>query len=381
MNRLNRTKPDEFIKFHQLLMSNAPVGYTPWYFPVIRNNKAPDGIAISKRVSKEHQGRSGNWKADWALLTFNEAVDRLNKGDNVGIAARENDPLVIIDIDSWKYTSQAPETLTNMSRKRCAIHCFCFAKDNSVKINIPTDDGEIRASEQYVVAPGSFCTTSEIDIDKEEITDEHKHIIKKDWLLGTYTVFSSTQPKYISFEDFPQFFKDKYNEVKEIEAKNILTKPTAPILSTGKHSALFDLQIEQLVSCNRNSRVPHPLHASDTGMNFSVTNGLAHCWRHNVSLNALQFLVVKSGYMSCEDAGTGHTKSGAGSSRIINNGEALYNAWMEAKECGYIPKDDPIPTKAMIYLAKKLQLIPDNYNKELLPTKVYNLVIKQMRDV
>ena len=91
-----RTKPEEFIKFHKCLMSNAPEGYTPWYFPVVKHNKAPDGLAVAMRSKKEIKEGKGNWKADWARLSYEEALERLKKGLNVGISARSYDPLIII---------------------------------------------------------------------------------------------------------------------------------------------------------------------------------------------------------------------------------------------------------------------------------------------
>jgi len=33
---------------------------------------------------------------------------------------------------------------------------------------------------------------------------------------------------------------------------------------------------------------------------------ICHCWRHLVSLNAVQYLCVSAGYMSCGDAGIPH---------------------------------------------------------------------------
>ncbi len=356
-----KTKPDEFILFHNLLMKNAPDNYKPWYFPIIKHNKAPD-VKCS-------------WKDEKARLSYEQALERLKNGLNVGLSARKDDSLIIIDIDNLEYKSQLPGGLIVKSRKRCGYHGFYWKSKDYKKRNIPTDDGEVRAVDQYVVCAGSYCKTNEKDIDSQNITDKLKKEIKEDSNLGVYTVYSKDADwnglRYIhSDDDLPQLFKDKLLEEKE--------KPTiksTSIKPKGKHSALFDLRMTDIISIAPTKREPHPLHDSDTGMNFSITGDLAHCWRHNVSLNAIQFLVVKSGYMSCLDAGTGHKDSNAGSSRMIGDDGAIFYAWLEAKKSNLISNDDPIPVKGLFYIAKKNKLI-DNSHKEKLPVSVYNEVLK-----
>jgi putative DNA primase/helicase len=366
-----KTIPEEFIKFHNLLMSNAPQGYIPWHFPVVANNKSPDHLAVLKRCKTKIETKY-SWKEKHARLSFEEAVERLKQGENVGISARKGDPLVIIDIDNPKFVDKMPDTLIVRSRKRVGFHGFCWA-DNFEKLNIPTADGEIRAVDQYVVACGSYCTTSENDINEEDIPEEEKKAILNDKYLGNYTLFKAKEPKLIKFTEIPDFFLERYNLVKEEEqTKPELKSNTIPLNS--KHSALFDLKITDIVSTLPNRREPHPLHSSDTGMNFSVNGDLAHCWRHCVSLNALQFMVVKSGYMSCEDAGTGHKGSGAGSSRVSGDDGAIFYAWLEAKKSSLIPLDDPVPLRAMLYIAKLKKLIPNNFD-DLLPIDIYDKVI------
>jgi len=370
-----KTKPLEFVKFHKLLMSNAPKGYIPWYFPVVKNNKAPDGYAVSIKAPMKHEGSRGNWKANWARLSYEEALNRLEQGLNVGISGREYDPLIIIDIDDLKYADQMPKTLIIKSRKRCGYHGFCWKHpdDKILPLNIPTDYGEIRSSDQYVVASGSYCETSEHDIDGEPISKELKKEIQSDPLLGNYTVDNNKNPILISYKELPSFFKEQYEKVKEQEKVKIKSESIKP---TGKHSALFDLEIRDIVSTVPGRREPHPLHTSDTGMNFSIDNNLAHCWRHHVSLNPIQFLCVKSGYMSCQDAGTGHIRGGAGSSRITGDNGAIFFAWLEAKKCGLISEDDPMPVKAMCFIAEQNRLIDSNNFKGLLHPVIYNKVLK-----
>jgi len=158
-----------------------------------------------------------------------------------------------------------------------------------------------------------------------------------------------------------------------------------PKETEGEQSALFDLEITDVVpSYSFDERNPHPLHASETGKNFSVSrNGLAHCWRHLVSLNAIQFLVVKSGYMNCEEAGTGHNNSqgrkDAGPSYIIGDDGAIFHAWLEAKNCGIIPKDDKIPIRGLRHIARKHDIYDADIG-EMLPRWGYNRTLEVLEE-
>lgn len=397
-----KTKPEEFEKFNKLLTEKAPDGYIPWYFPVTMNDKHPDGLTISNRAGKlcicggswiydkeskknicdKCKTAKGSWKSDYARLNYEEALERLKYGSNVGIAARENDKLIIIDIDSYDYLVNAPISLAVKSRKRFGLHIFCWWGDEIDKINIPTNFGEIRASEQYVVAAGSYVTTDKLNIDKEDIPEDIKNNIKNDIDLGVYTLDNPINPKMIVYNEIPAVFRQQNNIV--ISEENGEFDENKFILPK-KHSKLFDLKIIDVVEKPTKERFSHPLHVSETGSNFSISEhkNLATCWRHNVTLNPIQFLVVKSGYIDCLNAGTGTKNSGAGKSKIINNDGAIFYAWIQAKKDNIIPVDDPIPIKAMRYIAIKHNLIT---NKEYtdddwrLPVKIYNNVLEIVRN-
>jgi len=362
------------------------------------NNKDPDGIEVLRRAKEkcpkcnkkwvyskrwecpECKEGKGNWKSLWARLNLDEAIDRLKAGKNVGIAALSNDDLIICDIDDWNYVKYAPDTLISKSRKRLAIHCFMFKnkKDNILPINIPTEHGELRSADQYVVAPGSYCTTNKKDIDKEPVSEELKHEAKTDPDLGRYTVWKAKAPIYVTWQDIPEFYRKQKEKVDseekasiEIRKKQMLKNKTIP--SDGKKSALFNLEINDIVSCP-NHREPHPLHNSTTGKNFGICDGLAQCFRHGVSLNAIQFLVVKSGYMNCDEAGTGHKNSNAGSSKVTGDDGSIFHAWLQAKRDNLIPVDDPIPLRAMKYIAKENNLVINE--DAMLPKETYKEVIR-----
>ncbi len=143
----------EFEKFYYFLMKEAPKDYTGWFFPLEKRGKDPCAAAILKidRTSK------GSWHHESARLSEEQCIEHLKQGYNIGISARKGDPLIIIDIDSPEFLDQTPkDTLIVTSRKRAGVHAFCWDKDGTAKINLPTDGGEIRSDNEYVVACGSY---------------------------------------------------------------------------------------------------------------------------------------------------------------------------------------------------------------------------------
>lgn len=80
-----------------------------------------------------------------------------------------------------------------------------------------------------------------------------------------------------------------------------------------------------------------------------------------------------AGIASCERAGMPH--GGRSFGVDAQDGETVFKAWMYAKEHGMIPKDDPIPRKALVHYAisrgccKKEELTDD----DRLPTLGYTL--------
>jgi len=394
---------NQFKKFHKLLMANAPDDYTPFYIPVTKYQKVVDGRVIYSRapdksccgeewklinygngkhrtICKKCNRSRGSHLQEWARLSYEDCISLIKQNYNIGLSARDFDNLVIIDIDNWVYADTLPDTLISKSRKRCGLHGFYWNNGEKPIPNIPTEDsGEIRASNQYVVIAGSFVPTpsSELDIEigEKHITEEIKELIIKEQLLGFYTVEKENEVSNIDYDNLPCLFLEADNK-QIIKAKAPLK--TFEINGKGKKSALFDLRITDLVSIDFDEHKAHPLHSSDTGQNFSVSadnTEIAHCWRHNVSLNALQFLVVKSGYMDCCSAGTSH--KGGGSSVTGDNG-AIFHSWREAKLSGVIPSDDPIPTRAMVYIAVKHKLIEEKDIEDgwKLPVNVYNEVLR-----
>lgn len=326
---------NQFLEFYDLLMKNAPENYKPWFFPCEKNNKNPSPQAILNldRNSK------GSWHHESARLTKEKAIELIKQGYNIGISARENDPLIIIDIDNPKFSDKFPEdTLTTYSRKRAGGHLFYWDKNGTAKINLPTDDGEIRSNNQYVLSPGSYVPFN-LESKKEVESFEQLPLwAKQDRLRGYYTIRNKTNRlKKISFDEVPEFFKKAKEREIEEETKILQSEEQKQYKKEGKYSELFNLKVSDIIGkLPSKKRYSHPLHESDTNANFSLSEdgSIGHCWRHLVSLNPVQFLCVKNGYAKCQDAGTPH--KGRGISKIRGDKKALEVAYQEALDMGLI---------------------------------------------
>ena len=350
------TDPAEFWKFHKIITAGSD--YQPFYFPLEREGKEP---------------RAGvRWKNN--RKTFNEAYYLMKRGFNIGIAGTDKDPLCIVDIDDMEQVPSIKPTLQVTSRKRIGRHNYFFAVDGTAKMNIATKDaGEVRAIGWYVLVPGSYVPCSEEEINRMPESEKP--------YAGKYTLNNELPVSEITFEELPDVYKVRYSEMRKDEVsaaiRSINKKPFTGKNSTGKRSALWDLDITDVsgVRDTQGKRVPMPpeIHGSETGKNCSVSEGLLHCWRHNVCHNAFSYLCMLAGIASCERAGMPH--GGRSFGVDAQDGETVFKAWMYAKEHGMIPKDDPIPRKALFYYAisrgccKKEELI----DGDRLPTLGYTL--------
>jgi hypothetical protein len=393
------TSPNDFVLWYDALMQSAPEGYLPWLFPVKANGKDPDALAISKRATAQKspccnaewirtkrfqfykticgncgQGK-GSWKAPWARLWKPEAIQRLKQGDNIGIAARANDPLVIIDRDSLEAEAPKKQTLTNKSRKRNGFHYFFFTTDPRCKTLFATESlGEIRSSEAYVVCAGSYCEMNMEEIEK--LPEQEKP------MAGKYSCEIPLPPTTIIWEEMPKHFIDAFNKCEEIKKKEDSIKKDFIAKQRGKQSALYNIRMGDLV-VNHQPRFPHPIHGSkETGANFSLSDdgAVCTCWRHNRSLNAIHFLAVKSGKFNCDTVGKalrfkdGNSTKSTGCDYSITD-EMIFWAWHEAKQMGVIPIEDPVPSRGLNYLAKTHGVYSLKPNEKKLPYWAYNKIL------
>lgn len=368
-NMDNTVRLKEFEKFYKALMSTAPQGYVPWFFPIKAGNKDPDGYCIALRANPDTpQNERSSWKAQHARLTYEEAKAYIINGRNIGIAARKEDPLHIADSDS-EVNGFNLKGMMCVSRTRFGRHFFNWMQPE-LKRNIATDkDGEVRAVDQYVVASGSFVKVTEGDLKKKfeegSITKERIPELLSDEKIGLYT-YEGGVPDNISPLEIPEVFQKQLLKDVSSEAKQNTKELKKTLIDTNeskkKTTRLFDLKIND-VCPDSTGRTSHPLHDSDTGTNWCISDGLGHCWRHGVSLNAYQYLVVEMGLAGCQDAGTKHH----GSCNVAGDRSILLKVWVEAKKRRLIPIDDPVPYSCLLMLAGKHdgKLDAKEFNKAL----------------
>lgn len=360
MNSRN-TNRREFAAFHRLLMQDAPKGYEPHYIRVEERGKLPDIEAPS-------------WKMEDARLTREEADKALAQGYNVALAAMEDDPLVLIDLDNPSYQKDLPATLQVCSRSNVGFHAYGFMpNDNTVfpvNITVEPDVGSVRSSNQYCLVPGSFVPAAKGDlihkVEQEEITEEQMQEALNRDNMGNYVIHNPVSAGKITLEDLPQPFIDDYNS-QDQEPDNTPRKPASTHdFDVDNASALYHLELTDLFPESRiETNFPHPVHGSEeTGANFRINlhedGALAHCYRCEVSLNTLQYLCIEAGYWkgepehhACKKVGTGWDNSSVGESAIVGDDRAIWEAWKHAKKQGYIPADDPIPVRALWHIARK----------------------------
>jgi len=354
-------KIEYFLKFYNCLMKNAPDKYIPWFFPCMKNGKNPDPKAILKIDSNS----KGSWHHESARLSKEQCIEHIKMGYNLGISARKGDKLVIGDIDEKEYLKDVPpNTLTVTSRKRDGIHFFGWDKDGSAKINQPTDYGEMRSENQYVLACGSYVPFDLQNNKDKKAFDNLSEETKKDNLIGYYTVRDELNPREIIFSDLPKFFQQEKREDDVADIEIIQREEEKKYNKDGKYSDLFKLKVSDIVGkSSSNKRSGHPLHESDTDANWSLSKdgNVGHCWRHSVCLNAIQYLCVKAGYIGCKDAGTPHNSkkpgyNGRKYSKLKGDNESLKIAYKEAINMDLI-KEKTISKNKNILLDRITQTI------------------------
>ena len=326
-------KPDvnEFKNFYTLLLRSAPDNYIPFLFPLEIHNKDP----LSSR---------GSWITEKNRLSLKEAIRFMDFGYNIGIAALENDELTLVDVDDMNAIpdKDIKPTLTVTTRSRAGSHSYYFSCDKRCRINVPTNYGEIRSCNQFLVCPGSYVPTDSSDLPEEQKS-----------LAGFYTITNPVPPSSIEFSEFPKVFRDHYDMIQHEQYV-----PHRPPTGRKSKSALFDLTVTDIVCYPKHKkRFASVFHGSSTGSNTAVSGNRLHCWRHLCSHGTLQILSVMAGLYTCQQAGESHKNGGSGKSMLdTNDGESMYRIWDYSRKNGLIPKDDTPPSSALTYFVSETGL-------------------------
>ena len=141
----------------------------------------------------------------------------------------------------------------------------------------------------------------------------------------------------------------------------------------GDHSAVFDLGIRDVTGLSWDYRGPNPLGHHGDSENYFVlleADSVAYDHKYKTAYNPLTYLLV--------DAGERHPGSPNGR---LEDAE-VFAAWRHAKHRGLIPDDDPIPRRALQYVARKHELMAagDLQGGWKLPRQAYNAALETVPD-
>jgi hypothetical protein len=182
------TDPEEFKRFLSLLPPE--LGERLWLIPLCKHSKKPD---IPEGVSTlDPRFR----------LTPEQAVERLRRGLNVGIMARGD--IALLDIDAtYKSGCDVEVKPTLRWRTRNGGVCNLYV-NRGIDFNASREGyGELRAVNQYAVAPGSYVPP-----------DERSHGGD-----GRYVIIDPRSPATLTPEEVPSWLRGKPHKAKPVEIK------------------------------------------------------------------------------------------------------------------------------------------------------------------
>lgn len=174
-----------------------------------------------------------------------------------------------------------------------------------------------------------------------------------------------------------------YEEMQERERERLGSEPgegssdklgVDNVDSSNGKSAIYEAKLEDVMDVKNGYRGDHPVqHHGESHSGYFVVyeeNGekFARDFKKGYNYNALTWLAVASGAR--------HPSRPDGKL----DDEETWEAWRYAKEQGYIPEDDPVPSRAMWHIARSHDLapksaIPSDWGGKKLPPSIYNDII------
>jgi len=343
-------------------------------------------------------------------LTPDEAIEWMKKGGNIAVTGMPDDNWVNIDvdderaipIDSWK------PTLTARSSKRWGYHLFYVCNNRKTKsgwkkeisnIDVP-DIGEARTEKKYVLAPGSYARPSGQKLENVP-ENEYQNI-------GDYTIEKDLPIAEITYDELHTLYKEAHEKQEEtlVKARRSLGFKSTKF-RPGIDSQLYNLTAKDVMEwvakqqpetykdsvtttdegLTFTDRFPHPTHGSKQppgkgNCGFLKNDELMYCFRDHTTHNAITILAMLSGAETCEELGSPQM----GYAMQITD-EQVDKAWEWAKEQGFIPTDDPMPTAVKknrgLIREKEQGGTTDNYlalGREIMKTETFK-TLRQGDDI
>lgn len=179
---------------------------------------------------------------------------------------------------------------------------------------------------------------------------------------------------------------DEYEEIKEKVAEQIEYREKQAQYSdvnksgSGNRSAIYDLRITDVLPSQfskKGDRGPNPIqHIGDSRNYFSVTTHrgdlIAHDFKRNVTYNPITYVLCEIGERELDDPHGELTK------------KETWAMWKWCKENNIIASEDPIPSKAIAYIAENeiggYTPSTEEQKEGFVPYDVYVNVLKYIRD-
>jgi hypothetical protein len=325
-----RTDPDEFKRFHELLTEDTPDGYTPYYIKCKKGEKGPvGGIA---------------WSDPGNSLSASEAVEWVEAGGNIGIVGTTGDCLVDLDVDDPDLVAEedVKQTLRATSRSRGGYHAWYFG-DGEIP-NIDSDAGEIRTDNQYVVAPGSHVP---INLDDPDDPDLDEIDPGEQANVGRYSLADEHPVARLEYEEIPPIYREEHEQHQEVieQRPDHRDDPPEPTGDGDNRSAIFDLDITDVTGLSWGYRGVNPTghHSNDHRGNdryFKIDREHgARDFKDNVSYSPASWALADAGERDPAIPNGGLTD------------REYFIYWQYCKENNLVPADDPIPRRALVWVA------------------------------
>lgn len=248
-----------------------------------------DGFRFLKLRSGEKGAFEKNWqRGDGANYPYDGIVfsEWLKDGNGYGVIAGYGG-LIVIETDN-KVTEDLvkeylPRTFSVRSPGHNGLHFYFICPDLKENIKLllkDVDYGQVQAKEKYVVGPGSIHPNG------------GRYVVEVDEPIAMVT---SAQVKF-ALRDFLINPQERKQEDKFSKESNVPEIPLDKILDTS-----------QFKSRGTEYYGSHPVHGSDTGINFhfNPSKGVWHCFRCDSGGGPLSLIAVLNGVITCDNAKTG----------------------------------------------------------------------------
>lgn len=259
----------------------------------------------------------------------------LESNANYGIACANE--LVVVDIDEIahveKIKERLPDTVWQVTGSRTGVHLFfkCEGLNSRIILRVPFPWDHMAAHGHEKLTNQNFAHIGEVKC------DPHGYVV-------------GPGSKHPSGNEYGPLYGDEIASITESELREALDeyihsnttennytkveRDKAKYNGESKYS-FYNLEADDVVPwLEADTRVPHPVHGSDTGTNFmkSSDREVFICWRHDhgtgpgCALNPQQLLAVMATGKECDIVRRNWRR----------DSELHYKAWMEAVEQGLV---------------------------------------------